>query len=77
MLEKDKLKKELMLDAKGIGILEGAAKLFIDRAVNDAEKSLKSKKIITDGDLERAISKELRKYNADLAYVYKNRGKII
>lgn len=77
MLDEDKLKKELMLDAKGIGIPEGAAKQFVEYTLKGAEKKLKGKKIITDGDLERAIVGELKKYNADFAYVYKNRDTII
>ena len=45
--------------------------------MNDATKSLSSKTIVTDKDLVRAVHKELKKYNADLAYVYKNRDTII
>ena len=37
----------------------------------------KKKKIITKRDLERTVVAELKKYNADLAYVYQNRDKII
>ena len=64
------LAKNLKIDAKAVGIPSGAAEIF-------TEKSLKSKKIITEKDLERAIAKELKKYNADFAYVYENRDKII
>lgn len=69
--------KELKIDAKSIGIPAGAAKIFIEKSVNDAVSNLSSKKLITDKDLTRAISKELKKYNADLAYVYKNRDTIL
>ena len=71
------LEKDLKIDAKAIGIPVGAAEIFIKKSLTAAEKKLKDKKIITKKDLTLAIAKELRKYNADLAYVYENRDKII
>lgn len=73
----DQLTKDLKIDARGIGIPEGAAEIFIKRTLKDAQKSLRQKSIITEGDLKRAITKELKKYNADLAYVYEFRDKIV
>lgn len=67
----------LKTDAKAVGIPAGAAESFISRTIKDAKKSLKSKKLITKDDLDRAIIKELKKYNADFAYVYQNRDTII
>lgn len=69
--------KNLKIDARGLGIPSGAAEVFIDKSVQAAEKSLGSKKIITEKDLKVAITRELKKYNADFAYVYENRDKII
>ena len=71
------LTKSLKIDARAIGIPPGAAEIFIAKSIKDAIKSLKTKKIITDQDLTRAVTKELKKYHADLAYVYENRDKII
>lgn len=71
------LKKQLKVDAKAVGIPIGAADIFITKTIEDAKKTLKSKKIITQNDLERAVLRELKKYNADLAYVFNNRDKII
>lgn len=76
-LDFKKLKKSLKIDARALGIPSGAADAFIDRTLAAVTKSLKSKKLITDKDLDRAILKELKKYNADFAYVYKNRDTII
>ena len=76
-LDEKAITKELKIHAKAVGIPIGAAEIFIERTIKDAKKSFKSKKIITNKDLERALSRELKKYNADLAYVYKNRDKII
>ncbi len=72
-----KIKKSLQIDARAIGIPSGAAEAFIGRALKSAKQTLKHKKIITKNDLERAIAKELKKYNADFAYVYEKRDTII
>ena len=74
-IEKE-IRKELKVDAKGVGIPVGAAEVFIDRALKDAKKRLEARKIITRDDLRRAIGIELTKYNKDLAYVYKNKERI-
>ena len=71
------IKKDLKIDAHALGIPIGAAEIFINRTLKDAKKTLKNKSIITEKDLERAITKELKKYHADLAYVYQNRDTII
>ena len=76
-LDEKSLKKELLIHAKAIGIPIGAAEIFIDRSIKSTKKSLKSRKIITQKDLERVLVRELKKYNADLAYVYNIRDKII
>ena len=67
----------LKIDARAVGIPEGAAEVFVERTIRDAKKTLKGRSIITEKDLHRAILKELKKYHADLAYVYENRDKII
>ncbi len=77
IFNREKITKELKIDAKGLGIPSGAADVFIEKTLSATEKKLKNNKIITENDLERTIAKELQKYNADFAYVYKNRGKII
>ena len=69
--------KDLKIDARAVDIPEGAAESLIERTMKDAKKSLKNRSVITEKDLSRVILKELNKYNADLAYVYENRDKII
>ncbi len=69
--------KELKIDAKGLGIPTGAAETFIEKTLKAALKSLQKKSIVTELDVKKAITKELKKYHADLAYVYENRDKII
>ncbi|MBR3329428.1 hypothetical protein IKG29_02800 [Candidatus Saccharibacteria bacterium] len=72
-----KLIKELKIDTRALGIPSGAAEIFINETLKSVKKSLKSKNIITEHDLKRLVTKELKKYHADLAYVYENRDKII
>lgn len=73
----DEAAKHLKLHAKGLGIPSGAADDFIKRSVSAARKTLAGKSLITDADLTRAIAKELKKYDRDLAYVYENYAIII
>ena len=75
--DENEIKKDLKIDAHAVGIPEGAAEVFIERTMKDAKKALKNRSIITEKDLNRVILKELKKYHADLAYVYENRDKII
>ena len=68
---------DLKIHARALGIPSGAAEIFIKKSLTAAEKSLKGKKIITEADFTRAVTKELKKYHADLAYVFENYDKII
>lgn len=77
VFNKKTLVRDLKIEAKALGIPMGAAEIFIDKTVDGVAKKLEKKKIITKRDLERATVVELKKYNADLAYVYEIRDKII
>ena len=68
--------KTIKTDAKALGLPSGSTDVFIKKTLESVKKSLKNKTIITEGDLNRLIVRELKKYHADLAYVYKNRDKI-
>ncbi len=67
----------LKIHARALGIPSGSADIFIKKSIAAAEKSLKNRKIITDQDTVRAITRELKKYHKDLAYIYENYDKII
>ena len=75
--DKVSLLKDIRTEAKALGIPSGAAESFAEMVVSQVQETIKDKKIITQNDLIRETAKELKKYNPDLAYVYKNRGKII
>ena len=72
-----KTTRELKINMKALGIPSGSAEIFTEKIINSVQKSLKSKNIITEQDLNRLIAVEAKKYNADLAYVYKIHDKII
>ena len=74
---KKKLREELLRECKVLGLHQGAAEMMVERVVAAVEKWAKEQTMITQNDLERAVEREVKKYNADLAYVYQNRGKII
>ncbi len=73
--------KKLLIDikreARAIGIPVGAADIFAGKAMEGIKKKLEKRKTLTKQDLERIVAIELKKYNADLAYVYTIRDKII
>lgn len=71
------LRAELKLHARALDIPPGAADVFIENTIKAVQKSLKHKSVITTSDLTRTVSRELKKYNQDLAYVYQKYDTII
>jgi hypothetical protein len=71
------LRSDLKLHARALGIPSGAADDFINETIKSVQKSLNKKSTITSADLTRLVVKNLKKYNADFAYVYENRDTII
>ena len=71
------MRRDLIINMKGLGVPVGAAEAFADEIIKDVKKSIKGKKIITEQDINRYISTSAKKYNKDLAYVYKIHDKII
>lgn len=73
----DKTKQSILYDAKIIGIPDGAAETIASQVTEKVRLWVLSRPAITTEDLNRKIATEAKRYNADLAYVYQNRGKII
>lgn len=69
--------QNLKIHVRALGIAPGSAEIFIEKSLKAAAKSLKGRRIITKSDFNRSVAKELKKYNADLAYVFENYDKII
>ncbi len=75
--EKSALVDELRRESRSLGIPAGSAESVIQKVVENVCLWLEERNMITKSDLERVVSRELDKYNADLAYIYRNRDKII
>ncbi len=77
VFSKEDLKKEILKDAKSINLAPGFAATISDKVSNATEQKVSKLSTITKNDLERIVTSELKKYSADLAYIYRNRDKII
>lgn len=73
----EKVRQALLYDAKIIGIPDGAAETIADKVTEKIRIWVIARPAITNDDLNRKIAVEAKRYSADLAYVYQNRGKII
>lgn len=74
---REKVQKDIAAEARALGIPAGAAGPIAEDVAHKIEAWVEKKPMITNEDLNRKISRELEKYHPDLAYVYKNRGRII
>ena len=69
--------KDIAKNAQSVGIPPGSAAVFATAAADHVEAWLKDRPKVTQQDLNRVIAKKLSAYNRDLAFFYKNNGKII
>lgn len=67
----------ILHEAKILDLQIGAVEDFAKQVAKQVETWAKKRSAITKKDLDLRIAKELKKYHSDLAYVFKNRGKII
>ena len=72
-----KLISDIMFEAKVLGRHPGAAKIVAEKVADKVEKWAERREFVTEDDIRRTASVELKKYDADLAYIYKSYGKII
>ena len=73
----EKIRNDLLYDAKVIGIPDGAAETIAEKVTEKVRLWVIARPTVTSDDLNRKIATEAKRYNTDLAYVYRNRGKII
>lgn len=71
------LQEDLLHNAKVVGLSAGAAAVIVEKVVPKVAERMAKRAVVTVDDFNRFITQEVEKYNKDLAYVYKNRGKII
>ena len=74
---REKLVSDIMFEAKVLNRHPGAAKIIAEKVVDEVEKWADAREFITEDDIRRTTSTKLKKYDADLAFIYKNYGKII
>ena len=72
-----RLQDDILREAKILGMHMGTAELIAKKVTSKTRKWMKDRGTITEDDLTRVVSRELSRYNKDLAFMYKNRGKII
>jgi len=68
---------EIMFEARVLNRHFGAAEIIAEKVADEVEAWAKKRTFITEDDITRVASEKLEKYDKDLAYIYKNRGKII
>ena len=71
------LKRDILREAKVLRIAPGSAEAIADIVVEKVAKWAEQRAEITEDDLNRIVASKVAPYNEGLAYVYKNRGKII
>ncbi len=71
------LVKDIIKNAKAINIPIGSAEIFAEKTADHVEKWIKTRAKVTETDLNRVIAQKLATFNRDLAFFYKNSGKII
>lgn len=72
-----KLISDIMFEARVLGRHSGAAKIVAEKVADEVEKWAEKREFVTEDDIRRTASMKLKKYDEDLAYIYKNYGKII
>lgn len=72
-----KLKEEILHNAKALNIAEKWAETVADKTVKHVDKWVKGRGAVTESDIRRVASEKLETLNPDIAYIFKNRGKII
>lgn len=77
VFNEQEMQQELLHSARAVGISVAAAELIVAKIVKKVAERMAKRTVVTVDDLNRFIADEAEKYNKDLAYVYKNRGKII
>lgn len=71
------LREDLLRTAKVYGISKTTAEPIAKKIVEKVSERMSKRSVATVDDLNRFIAAEAEKFNKDLAYDYKNRGKII
>lgn len=71
------LVQEILQEAKTLRIHAGVAELVARRVSAQVANWAKTRRRVTQAELDTRVAKELSVYDPDLAFLYQNRGKII
>ena len=74
---KNQMKRDIMKEGRVLGLHTGSTAAIADRVVEEIDEWVMKRGDITEADLNRVASNKLKKYNPDLAYMYKMKGKVI
>lgn len=77
VFDEKSLHDDLVKTAKVYGISKKTAEPMAKTIAEKVAARLKKRSVITVDDMNRFIAEEAEKFSKDLAYDYKNRGKII
>ncbi|MBQ3306089.1 hypothetical protein IJH02_01475 [Candidatus Saccharibacteria bacterium] len=71
------LKRDIMREGRVLNRHVGAMELIADKVAKEVEKWVLERGEVTKADVDRVTAARIRKYDADVAYLYRNRGKIV
>lgn len=74
---RDGIKQSVLRASKSARIEEGWAQQIAERAAKATDAWIADKDVVTEADLRKVIIKELEEVAPDVAFAYKNHGKII
>lgn len=71
------LKRDIMREGRVLNRHVGAMELIAEKVSKEVEKWVLERGEVTKADIDRVTAARIRKYDADVAYLYRNRGKIV
>lgn len=74
---KNDLTKDIIRNAKVLGISDKVSARYADNVSDRISQWVRVRGIVTTSDINKKVAQELEKYNQDLAFIYKQKGKII
>jgi hypothetical protein len=76
-LSKQKIIGEIKKEAKVLNLQNGAAEIIAEKIAESILNWSKKRAAITEADLNEKLAEESKKFNEDLAYLFKSRNNII
>lgn len=72
-----KLRRDIMREGRVLNRHPGAMEIVADKVCREVEKWAKERDEVTQKELDKATAARIRKYDADVAYLYRMRGRWI